>query len=112
MNEKQSFLRRKNDEENDEELDEQQKQEKQEKITQKKEEMKKKFESFWKEYSRNIKYGLISDSSNKNLLAEVIKFHSTFNYTNTLVSFDDYISRMKTNQKDIYYLSGENIKAL
>lgn len=60
-------------------LSETEKQERQERIAKKKAEMRKKFESFWNEYSRNIKYGLIQDTQNKNALAEVVKFKSTFN---------------------------------
>ncbi|KAL6056318.1 heat shock protein 90, partial [Balamuthia mandrillaris] len=69
-----------------------------------------KYSTFWKNYSTNIKYGVIEDVQNRSRLAKLLRFVSS--KTGELASFDDYISRMKDGQEQIYYLSGENTESL
>jgi len=66
-----------------------------------------KYEVFWKNYGKNIKLGVIEDSSNRNKLAKLLRFYST-NDENELTSLDEYISRMKDDQDTILYLPGDN----
>merc|ERR1711881_553937 len=67
--------------------------------------------TFWKEFSKAIKLGLYEDSCNRTKLAKLLRFYSSKsgdNYT----SLEKYISRMKKDQKSIYYLSGESKEAV
>ena len=89
------------------ELDEREK-----RIQAKKEDLREKFTSFFHEFGRSLKLGVVEDIANRQKIAEIIKFYSTFNDTKTLVSFEDYISRGKTDQKDIYYIAGEKLTHL
>merc|ERR1712164_27422 len=63
--------------------------------------------TFWKEFSKAIKLGLYEDSSNRTKLAKLLRFYSSKSGDNQ-TSLEKYISRMKKDQKSIYYLSGES----
>lgn len=54
----------------------------------------KKYETFWNNFGKNIKLGVIEDSSNRAKLAKLLRFHTT-EKPDGLVSLDEYISRMK-----------------
>ncbi|CAD8122730.1 unnamed protein product [Paramecium sonneborni] len=69
------------------------------------------YNEFWKEYGKNIKLGVIEDSSNRQKLAELTRWYSSKNSTE-LTSFDNYIERAKPGQDSIYYLAGENKEQL
>jgi len=66
------------------------------------------YEKFWKEYSTNIKLGVIEDPSNRTRLAKLLMFYSS-NQTE-LTNLADYVSRMKDKQDYIYYIAGANKK--
>lgn len=83
--------------------EEQEKDEDNEKLTQ---ERKDRYKAFWKEFGKNIKLGIIEDSSNRNKLAKLSRWSSSYNSTE-LTSFDQYLSRAKENQDSIYFLAGE-----
>jgi heat shock protein beta len=53
-----------------------------------------KYNLFWENFGKNIKLGVIEDSSNRNRLAKLLRFHSTFD-PEGWISLDEYISRMK-----------------
>merc|ERR1712048_1238470 len=65
-----------------------------------------KYEIFWKNFGKNIKLGVIEDSSNRLKLAKLLRFFSTED-PEALTSLDEYISRMKEDQDTILYLSGD-----
>ena len=66
------------------------------------------YEKFFKNFGLQIKYGLYSDfGMHKELLQDLIMFHSSSE--NKLVTLEEYVSRMKEEQKYIYYVSGESI---
>lgn len=66
------------------------------------------YEKFWKEYSTNIKLGVIEDPSNRTRLAKLLMFHSSNQADMTNLA--DYVSRMKEKQDYIYYIAGANRK--
>lgn len=53
-----------------------------------------KYETFWTNFGKNIKLGVIEDSSNRSKLAKLLRFHTT-EKPDGWVSLDEYISRMK-----------------
>lgn len=64
---------------------------------------KEEYEHFWKEYSTNIKLGVIEDAQNRARLSKLLQFKSSKNASTNL---SDYVARMKPNQKAIYYIAG------
>jgi len=67
-----------------------------------------KYEKFWKEYGKAIKLGVIEDSSNRTRLAKLLRFY-TSKSQDKLTSLEEYVSRMKEGQKQIYYLAGNSM---
>ena len=72
---------------------------------------KQRYDDFWKHYSKNIKMGIMEDSTYRAKLLKLLKFHSTKSLTD-LTSFEEYIDRMPSNQEYIYYIAGETIDSL
>lgn len=68
------------------------------------------YEIFWNNFGPVLKEGLCETLDAKEPLLEICRFHSSNG--KDLASIDDYISRMKPEQQDIYYISGENIESL
>ncbi|XP_026745125.1 endoplasmin [Trichoplusia ni] len=64
------------------------------------------YDGFWKEYSTNIKLGVIEDPSNRSRLAKLLRFHSSRSDQMTFLA--DYVERMKPNQNHIYYIAGSS----
>lgn len=65
------------------------------------------YEKFWDAFGKVIKYGVYSEyGMNKEFLQDLILFTSSFEQK--LTTLDEYISRMKEDQKGIYYATGEN----
>ncbi|MBS2599816.1 hypothetical protein KFY57_27230, partial [Salmonella enterica subsp. enterica serovar Typhimurium] len=63
------------------------------------------YSKFWKEFGKSIKIGIIEDAANRNRLAKLLRFESTKS-DGKLTSLDQYISRIKSGQKDIFYITG------
>ena len=63
-----------------------------------------KYADFWKEYSTNIKLGVIEDTANRTRLAKLLRFISSAD--GKLTSLSDYVSRMKDKQEHIFYMAG------
>ncbi|XP_010246858.1 PREDICTED: endoplasmin homolog [Nelumbo nucifera] len=66
---------------------------------------------FWNEFGKSIKLGIIEDATNRNRLAKLLRFESTKS-GGKLASLDQYISRMKPGQKDIFYITGASKEQL
>ncbi|UZQ50406.1 molecular chaperone HtpG [Clostridium kluyveri] len=70
-----------------------------------------KYNEFYENFGTQLKYGVYSDfGMNKDVLKELLMFYSSTE--EKLVSLDEYISRMKDEQKFIYYASGESIEKI
>ncbi|KAK9165154.1 hypothetical protein Scep_000345 [Stephania cephalantha] len=69
------------------------------------------YAKFWNEFGKSIKLGIIEDASNRNRLAKLLRFESTKS-DGKLASLDQYISRMKPGQKDIFYITGTSKEQL
>ncbi len=67
-----------------------------------------KYEEFYNNFGRTLKFGLYSEwGANKETLQDLIMFYSSTE--KKLVTLDEYVSRMKEDQKYIYYATGENV---
>tara|TARA_Y100000741_G_scaffold245475_1_gene188387 strand:+ start:3207 stop:5468 length:2262 start_codon:yes stop_codon:yes gene_type:complete len=69
-----------------------------------------KYLEFYQQFSKNIKLGIHEDSSNRDKLAKLLRYKST--KSESFTSLDDYISRMKEEQKAIYFISGETMNSI
>nr|UXY86637.1 heat shock protein [Cryptomonas paramecium] len=66
---------------------------------------------FYDQYSKNIKLGIHEDSQNRAKLADLLKYKSSRS-PDDYTTLKEYISRMKTNQSGIFYITGESQKGI
>merc|ERR1712178_158284 len=69
------------------------------------------YKKFYEQFGKNLKLGIHEDSTNRNKLAELMRFQ-TSKSGDDVVSLKEYIDRMKEGQSDIYYITGESIAAV
>ena len=76
------------------------------------ENQKDKYATFWKEFGQVLKEGVGEDFANKEKIAGLLRFASTFADTaDETVSLADYIGRMKEGQDRIYYVTADSFNA-
>ncbi|MEL7647763.1 MAG: molecular chaperone HtpG [Sedimentibacter sp.] len=67
-----------------------------------------KYEKFFESFGRTLKFGAYSEwGANKEMLQDLLMFYSSTE--KKLVTLDEYVSRMKEDQKHIYYATGDSI---
>jgi len=73
---------------------------------------KEKYAQFWREFGQALKEGPAEDFANKEAIANLLRFSSTFNENeNQDVSLDDYITRMPPGQEKIYYIAADTFNS-
>ena len=66
------------------------------------------YETFWKNFGRQIKYGVVGEyGAHKELLQDLLLFYSSTE--KKPVTLAEYVSRMKEDQKYIYYAAGDSL---
>ena len=67
------------------------------------------YAGFWKTFGQVLKEGIIEDSVNKEQIARLLRYSSTFdNLEEEKVGFEDYISRMPEGSDTIYFVVADN----
>src|SRR5579875_1179632 len=66
-----------------------------------------KYLNVWSEFGRSIKEGVSADYENKDRILPLLLFQSS-NDPEKLTTLKDYVSRMKPEQEQIFYLTGES----
>jgi len=65
------------------------------------------FKIFYEQFGKNLKLGIHEDSTNRKKLAGHLRFFTSAS-GEEMCSLSDYVSRMKENQANIYYITGES----
>lgn len=69
------------------------------------------YENFFKEFGRQIKYGIVSDyGMHKDNLKDLLMFYSSNG--EKMTTLGEYVDRMPEEQKYIYFATGENVTAI
>lgn len=70
------------------------------------------YKTFWQEFGRVLKEGVVEDFVNKEQVAKLLRFSSTHtDQAEATVTLSDYISRMKSEQDKIYFITAETFNA-
>ena len=71
-----------------------------------------KYKTFWSEFGKVMKEGPAEDSANKERIAKLLRFSSTYDKSGEQsVSLDAYVSRMKEGQEKLYYITADSFAA-
>jgi len=73
---------------------------------------KEKYGKFWKEFGNVVKEGFHMNWENLDELKRLIRFQSSKGLEADIIGLEDYVVRMKAEQKDIYYIAGESRQAV
>ncbi len=70
-----------------------------------------KYDKVWKEFSRFFKQGVAIEQNEPEKLYPLLRFRTTKN-PDSWSSLDDYIERMQTDQKEIYFIMGNDERSV
>ncbi|ETV90913.1 hypothetical protein H310_14401 [Aphanomyces invadans] len=70
-----------------------------------------KYLTFWENYGKNIKIGIMDDHANKGKLLKLLRFKSSKS-PDKYISLNHYVANMKDWQDTIYYIAGESVEAV
>merc|ERR1712149_40036 len=73
-------------------------------------ENKENYKTFYEQFGRNIKLGIHEDSTNRTKVANLLRYYSSHDGGEERTTLADYVTRMKDNQKDIYFITGESVE--
>jgi heat shock protein 90kDa beta len=68
------------------------------------------YNTFWEEFGRNIKLGVMDDAANRNKLTKLLRFKSNKS-DGKWISLDQYVARMKDWQESVFYIACESVDA-
>ncbi len=71
-----------------------------------------KYLRFWKTFGMFIKEGIITDYAHKDKLADLLRFQTSKTEDGVFITLNEYVERMKPDQKDIYFITGLNREAI
>jgi len=71
-----------------------------------------KFRKFHQNFGPLFKTGINTDFTNRDRIIDLLRFESTVTEKDQFTSLKNYVSRMKEDQKEIYYLTGENMEVI
>merc|ERR1712225_21462 len=66
------------------------------------------YKKFYEQFAKCLKLGIHEDSTNRNKIAELMRYHSSKS-GDEMVSLKEYVDRMKEGQNDIFYITGESV---
>lgn len=73
---------------------------------------KEKYSKFWQEFGQVLKEGPAEDFQNKETIAKLLRFSSTYqDGEKQEVSLDDYLARMPATQEKIYYIAADTFNS-
>lgn len=65
------------------------------------------YTKLWKEFGKALKMGVVEDAANRQRLAKLLRF-STSTSSGNLTSLEEYVGRMKPDQKNILFIAGQS----
>merc|ERR1712167_344422 len=66
------------------------------------------YKKFYEQFGKCLKLGVHEDSTNRTKVAELMRYQ-TSKSGDELISFKEYVDRMKEGQNDIFYITGESV---